>query len=78
MRKVKNLESVCKGDTGSVCKINVLVSFISTPKKGTTPRHLQGSEVTKDWGFVKTKTDKEKYAFVKGKNDVAVQCSRHW
>ena len=30
---------------------------------------MQGSDVTKDWGFVKTKTDKSMCLF-KGKNDV--------
>ena len=78
MRRIENLENVCKGNTGSVCKINILISFISAPECGPTPRNLQGSDATKDWGFVKTKIDKEKYALIKGKNDVAAQCSRRW
>ena len=43
---------------------SVLVSFVSTPEGGLTPRNLQGSDVTKDRGFVKTKTDKKKHAFI--------------
>ena len=64
MRRMENLENVCKGNIGSVRKINVLISLISAPKRGPTPGSLQGPDVTKDWGFVKTKTDKEKYAFI--------------
>ena len=33
MRKVENLENVCKGNIGSVCKINVFISFISAPSE---------------------------------------------
>ena len=64
MRRTKNLENVCKDNTGSVCKINILVSFVSAPECGLTPRNLQGSDVTKDRGFVKTRTNKKKYAFI--------------
>ena len=56
MRRMENLENVCK--------IDVLISLISAPEWGPTPSNLQGSDVTKDRGFLKTKTDKEKYAFI--------------
>ena len=78
MRRVENLENICKGNKGSVFKINVLILLISAPERGPTPHNLQGSDVTKDRGFLKTKTDEGKYAFIKGKNGVAAQYSRSW
>ena len=66
MRRTENSENVCKCNMGSFCKINILVSFISAPECGPTPRNLLGSDVTKDWGFVKTKTNKEELFDVPG------------
>ena len=46
------------------CLQNVLVLFVSSPEWGSTPSDLQGLDVTKDRGFVKTRTDKKKYVFI--------------
>ena len=47
------------------CKRNTCITYVicydhmPAPERGLTPRYLQGSEVTKDRGFVMTKSDKE-------------------
>jgi len=66
MRRMENLKKVCKYNTGGFCKRNTCITHaicydhMPAPERGLTPRDLQGSEVTKDRGSVKTKTDKEK------------------
>ena len=65
MRQIENLENVCKYNTGGFCKRNTCITYVicyddmPAPECGLTPRDLQGSEVTKDRGFVMTKSDKE-------------------
>ena len=61
MRKMENLENVCTDNTGSVCKINKLISAPSEVQPLTICR---GQMSLKIRDFLKTKTDKEKYAFI--------------
>ena len=66
MRRMENLENVCNYNTGIFCKRNTCITHVicydhmPALERGLTPRDFQGSEVTKDRGSVKTKTDKEK------------------
>ena len=47
-----------------------------SPRVRPDPLPLLGSGVTKDRG-VDSETDKRKYAYIKGKSDVAAECFRH-